>query len=89
MYTLYVNLSDEFLPFKIGRSNKPYSKWCNTIFTALRNTEGSPSGCQPYPPSLEVHVLKVPFDLVSVDLYKSTLQEVRTFLQNHHPELLI
>lgn len=89
MHTLYIDLSDSFLPFKIGRPNKPYSEWCTTIFTAFINTEGSPSECQPYPPSLEIHVLKVPFDLVPVDLYKSTLQEVCTYLQDHYPEVFI
>lgn len=89
MNTLYIDLSDRFLPFKIGRPNKTYSEWCNTIYIALKNAEGSPSRCPPYPPSLEVQILKVPFDLVPTDLYKSTLQEVCSYLQDHHPEIFI
>lgn len=89
MHTLYIDLSDKYLPFKIGRPDKPCSEWCITIFTALRNTEGSQSRHQPYTSSLEVHVLKVPFDLIPTDLYKSTLQEVCSYLQDHHPEIFI
>lgn len=89
MNTLYIDSSDRYLPFKIGTPNKTYSEWCNTIYTALRNTDGDPSGHQPYTPSLGVHILKVPFDLIPTDLYKSTLQEVCSYLQDHHPEIFI
>jgi hypothetical protein len=89
MHTLYIDLSDKYLPFKIGRPDKPCSEWCDTIFTALRDIGCSPSGHQLYTPFLEGQVLKVLFDLVPVDLYKSTLQEVCTYLQDHYPEIFI